>query len=295
VNGFLAELGKKLAERWVALLVLPGLLFTATATVAALLGHGNWADVGILGQRLGLLVPADTGASGGLSRTVLLLVVLLAASFGSGLCAHALATPVEHALAGHWPALLRRAALACTRRRHDAWKRANDDWEGARNDVDRDRLAALAERRNRIALIEPISATWIGDRLSAPSVRVRNEYGVDLTFAWPRLWLLLPDSTRSPLVTGRRQLDDAATLGGWALLYLALGVVWWPSAIVGVVVGLVAWRRCRSAADVYANLVEAAVDVHLDDLVDRFTNERGVRPTRPQWGNQLTERFRKGI
>jgi hypothetical protein len=56
-----------------------------------------------------------------------------------------------------------------------------------------------------------------------------------------------------------------------------------PSAIVGIVVGLVAWRRCRSAAEVYADLVEAAVDVHLDDLVDRFTNDQGVRPTRPYW------------
>jgi hypothetical protein len=295
VNGFLAELGKKLAERWVALLVLPGLVFTATATVAVLLGHANWADAAMLGQRLGALVPADTGASGGLSRTVLLLVVLLVAAFAAGLCAHTLATPVEHAMAGRWSALLRRPAAARTRRRRDAWKRADDDCERARVAGDRDRLAALIERRNRIALIEPVSATWIGDRLGAPAVRVRQEYGVDLSFVWPRLWLMLPDSTRIPLATSRRHVDDSTTLGGWALLYLALGALWWPSAVVGVVVWLVAWRRCRAAADVYADLVEAAVDVHLDELVDRFTDEKGVRPARPHWGNQITERFRKGI
>jgi hypothetical protein len=295
VNAFVTEIGKKLAERWVALLVLPGLLFTATSAAAALLGHRHWADLGMLGQRLGQLVPPDAGASGDLSRTVLLLLVLLVASVGSGLLANALTTPVEHALAGRWPAPLRRPARACTRRRRAAWMRANQEWERARDAGERDRLAELAERRNRIALIEPINATWIGDRLDAPTLRVHQEYGVDLTFLWPRLWLLLPESSRTPLTVGRRQLDDAATLGGWALLYLALGAVWWPSAIIGAVLGLIGWRRCRSAADVYAGLVEAAVDVHLEELVDRFTDDQGVRPARPHWGQQITERFRKGI
>jgi hypothetical protein len=46
---------------------------------------------------------------------------------------------------------------------------------------------------------------------------------------------------------------------------------------------------------VYADLVEAAVDVHLDGLLAQFVDERGVRPARPRWGHQLTERFRKGI
>jgi hypothetical protein len=173
--------------------------------------------------------------------------------------------------------------------------RANEEWERARDAGQRDRLAELAARRNRIALIEPINATWVGDRLDAPAMRVHQEYGVDLTFLWPRLWLLLPDTSRTPLADGRRQLDDAARLGGWALLYLALGAVWWPSAIIGVVAGLVARQRFRSAADVYAGLVEAAVDVHLEDLVDRFTDDQGVRPTRPHWGQQITERFRKGM
>ncbi|MER5626420.1 hypothetical protein ABT061_35860 [Streptosporangium sp. NPDC002544] len=35
MNGFLSEIGKKLAERWVTLLALPGLLYLA----AAMVGH----------------------------------------------------------------------------------------------------------------------------------------------------------------------------------------------------------------------------------------------------------------
>ncbi|GAA5133915.1 hypothetical protein [Pseudonocardia adelaidensis] len=126
-------------------------------------------------------------------------------------------------------------------------------------------------------------------------MRIHQEYGLDLTFLWPRLWLLLPESSRTPLVDARQQLDDAARLGGWALLYLALGAVWWPSAIIGVVAGLVGRQRYRTAADVYAGLVEAAVDVHREELVDRFSDGQGVPPTSRNLGREITERFRKGI
>ncbi len=295
MNGFLAELGKKLADRWVALLVLPGLLFTTVATAAVTLGQRHWADVSMLGHLMRRLATAGTDRTDNLTRTVLLLVILLLASFASGLLARALGTPVEHALAGRWPPGFRRLKIACTRRRRDAWARANQEWERARAAGERHNLGELIRRRNRIALIEPRHATWIGDRLSAPAIRVRKEYGLDLTFTWPRLWLLLPETTRDPLAESRRRLDDATTLGGWAVLYFVLGALWWPAAVFGVGIGMVAWRRSRVAADVYADLIEAAVDVHIDDLWKRFADDQGVQPTRPQWGKQITERFRKGI
>lgn len=106
---------------------------------------------------------------------------------------------------------------------------------------------------------------------------------MDLAVLWPRLWLLLPDSSRTPLADARRHLDEAARLGGWALLYLQLGTVWWPSVVIGVVAGLVAHQRYRSAADVYAGLVEPAVDVHLDEL--RFPTVSTCGP-RPHWGSR---------
>jgi hypothetical protein len=292
MTGFLAELGKKLADRWMALLVLPGLLFTAVAAAAVTLGQRHWADTGALTGRLGRLAAAGTNPPDGLTRTVLLLVALLLAAFASGLLARALATPVEHALSGRWPRGFGALAAPLTRHRRRAWARADERCRGA---GDSDDLGALARRRNGIALTEPRWPTWTGDRLAAPALRVRDEYGLDLSFAWSRLWLLLPETTRAPLTEGRRRLDDATTLGGWALLYLALGAVWWPAAVVGAAVWLVAWRRSRAAAAVYADLVEAAVDVHVADLLERFADDSGVRPARPQWGAAITERFRKGV
>lgn len=278
MTGFLAGLGQKLAERWVALLVLPGLLFTGVATVAVVLGHGHWSDFGLLTRRL-----AGVGSQGSLVRTVVLLVALLVASVGTGLVAQSLGKPVEYLLVGRWPRWL---ANRLTERRKAAWHLLDDEYTADTKRVE------LAVARNRVSLVPPASPTWLGDRLRAPSVRVRNEYGLDLAAAWSRLWLLLPDTTREPLTQSRRRFDDATAIGGWGVLYLLLGAVWWPSAVVAVCLALVAWRRARATGDVYAELVEAAVDVHLDDLLDRFADDK--RPISPQRGRAVTERFRKG-
>src|SRR6185312_7274880 len=45
VNALLQELGKKLAEKWVTLLVLPGILLAATTLVALTLGHARALDL----------------------------------------------------------------------------------------------------------------------------------------------------------------------------------------------------------------------------------------------------------
>ncbi|GAB3477866.1 hypothetical protein [Amycolatopsis cihanbeyliensis] len=272
MTGFLTELGRKLAERWVATLVLPGLVCTAVTAIAVTLGHGNWADTGMLWRRLTEFTATGSGTrqQTELLRTVVLLLVLLLASVATGLLARALAAPAESLLSGRWPSFLRPLASALTRRRRLRWQRADERGEDA--------------ERNRIALAEPRCATWIGDRPRAPDIRVYREYGLDLAAAWSRLWLLVPDTTRVPLAEARHRLDEATTLGGWAALYLMLGTVWWPAGVLGLVVAIIAWRRARLAAEGYADLVEACVDVHLYDLLDRFRDEDGTPADQPAAG-----------
>ncbi|SDJ32961.1 hypothetical protein SAMN05421874_101458 [Nonomuraea maritima] len=291
MTGFLAELGKKVAERWVALLVLPGLVFTAVAAAALVLGQRDWADTALLWRRLLALTAAAGAQQDGPLRTVVVLVGLLVAATAGAFVARALGRPVEHLLSGRWPFFARRAARALTERRRGKWRRLDREYRDALDGGDHPRLGELAEARNAVALTEPRCPTWIGDRLHAPARRTSKQYGLDLTAAWPRLWLLLPDSAREPLTESRRRLDEATVLGGWAVLYAALGVVWWPSAVIGLVVGLVAWRRSRDAAEVYAELVEATVDVYLHELLERFDDE--TRPVRPARGKTVSERFRK--
>ncbi|QWF84914.1 hypothetical protein [Amycolatopsis sp. CA-230715] len=280
MTGFLAELGKKLAERWVAALVLPGALFVSLAVVAGLLGHRRWADAGLLWQRLDQFT--GTGQQG--SRMLLLVLALLVASAGAGLAARALGRPVERALSGRWPRPLAPLSTALTDRRNRRWHALDAAAEDPRKRL----------RRNAISLAEPRFPTWLGDRLAAAMDRVWKEYGLDGS-SWSRFWLLLPESTRGQLAEARQRLDDATALGGWAVLYVALGAVWWPSAVLGCCLGLIAWRRARVTGEVYADLVEAAYDVHLPDLLDRLADDGGLRPVNRQLGMQLTERFHKGF
>ena len=45
MNAFFNELDKRVAERWVSLLVLPSVLFLATAAAGALLGYAHALDM----------------------------------------------------------------------------------------------------------------------------------------------------------------------------------------------------------------------------------------------------------
>lgn len=50
----------------------------------------------------------------------------------------------------------------------------------------------------------------MGDRIHALETVALNRYGLDLTFAWPRLWLMLPDTTRSEITTANAAFVAAA-------------------------------------------------------------------------------------
>ncbi|MBM7053936.1 hypothetical protein [Streptomyces durocortorensis] len=104
-------------------------------------------------------------------------------------------------------------------------------------------------------------------------MRVYGRYGLDLEPTWPRLWALLPETLRADVISARQAYDSAARLAGWALLYAALAVLWWPSALAGAAVLVTAVARARDAASLLATLVETAVDLHLTDLAERL----GVR------------------
>ncbi|MET9767298.1 hypothetical protein [Streptomyces sp. NPDC006415] len=104
-------------------------------------------------------------------------------------------------------------------------------------------------------------------------MRVHGRYGLDLEPTWPRLWALLPETLRADVISARQAYDSAARLAGWALLYAALAVLWWPSALAGAAVLVTAVARARDAASLLATLVETAVDLHLTDLAERL----GVR------------------
>jgi hypothetical protein len=286
VTSFLAELGKRLAERWLTLLVLPGLLYLGAVATVAVLGGLHWATA----DRLLAGVPPPV-ADQPVVTVAVAAVALLLASAAVGLAAQTVGALVDHVWTSAWPKPFVVLVAPLTQWRRRRWRQAHRRFIAATDERRRDKLAA---ERNRIGLSLPEYPTWIGDRLAAMDGRIWNEYGLDLTSCWPRLWLVLPDSTRIAVDTARGALLASTVLAGWAALYLLLGILWWPAVLVGVVVGVTSWRRARSAAAALGDLIESAVDVHGPALATALGFPLPDNRISPSIGKQISERCRKG-
>ena len=296
MTGFVASLGAKLAERWLAALVLPGVVFVAAVVVAVRLGHGHWADVGRLGDDVNRFAESSAARSTG---SVLLIAVGVVAG---SVAAAALAQALRHAVVRIWTGGWGRLGAPLVRGRQRRWTEAADRYTAALKEKARAKragetslpdIAALAAARDRIALTRPSLPTWIGDRMLAADARVRGAYDLDLASAWPRLWLLLPDDTRTPVTTARTEFAAAARTGAWGTLYLLVGAVWWPAALIGAGAWLTAWWQGRAAIATLADLVEAAVDLHATTLATAL-GHTPEGPFTPADGVTITRLLRKG-
>ncbi|MFD3998879.1 hypothetical protein [Streptomyces sp. NPDC058548] len=332
---FLATLGGKLADTWVSLLVLPGLLYLAVVSGASVLGHGHALDHGLLTARIDAL--ADDPAAHAPGTVIVFGLLILVAAAGVSRLAAALGAGVERLWLGDWPAPLRPAARALTRRRTARWEAADaahrravtarallaasDGRDAAAPDLAGTACPAttqegpattpedpaaldtarrtqedpaaldtvgLNEARNRIALTRPARPTWMGDRLIAADARVHRTYRIDLVSAWPRLWLLLPDTAHAEVQAARSALTASARRAAWGLLYVLPALWWWPAALIAAVTWTGAWRQGRVAVHEFAELVESAVDLHGRDLAaalgipceERLTATTGLAITR---------------
>ncbi|WP_134653843.1 hypothetical protein [Streptomyces sp. H23] len=299
-SGFLSALGGRIAERWLAALALPGLLFLSAATTAVVLGHGHWSDLGRLRDWLDTL--ADSPASHSAGTVVLVAAGVLAGAAGTGAAAQSLGTGVELLWCAepHGPVLRRLAD-----RRSRRWRAADAAFRTALVTAgraritgadDADRLANVAERRHadreRIASAPPRHPFWTGDRLAAPAQRLWRAQRLDLAAAWPHLWLLASDGTRAELQAARLRLTTAARLCAWGAGYLVLALWWWPAGLAGVVAVASGVRRGRAAAEAFAELTEALADLHVRDLATALGVESaGVDD--PGLGERLTRLLRK--
>ncbi|MFF4125331.1 hypothetical protein ACFYYP_17535 [Microbispora rosea] len=312
MGGLLAELGKKLAERWLTLLVLPGALYLATLITAVTLGHARPIDEHLMATRLDQwAMPGRTG------RVVVLLAAFLLGSAAAGVAAQALAAMVERVwLAegwGSWPPPLRQAAARLTRRRRSRWSGAVKGYHEAREEAaaalararleeapasgapgraaSLSRLDAARRRLRDIGTEEPERPTWMGDRMQAVAIRLDRELDLDLATVWPYLWLTAPETVRTEITAARETLGRATTLAGWGVLYAAVGALWWPGLIIAAAVFGTGWRRARTAVDAYAELVEATVRLRTAALAGDLGLEH-TGPLGPATGKAVTDLLR---
>ncbi|MET9064332.1 hypothetical protein [Streptosporangium sandarakinum] len=338
MTGFLDELGKKLAERWFTLLVLPGLVYLIFVAGAVTLGHSHPFDPVVLRDAADRLAARPAASAPG--TVALGATAVLAAAAAAGLAAGVLGRLAERAWSfpGH-----RRPARLLAERRRRRWReadarvhrmvvaavRAQTSGPAAAGPAKEapattgpakktqattgpakeapaavgrpaeeaaeeaaEGLAEAISARNAIALCLPRHATWIGDRLYAMDRRVHDAYDLDLTGAWPRLWLVIPDTARAELTAARDAHAAAARLAGWAVLYLSVAAVWWPAVLVATVVGATAWARARATTASLADLVEASVDLYGRDLAVQL-GLPGDGPMSRETGLAITSVLRK--
>lgn len=308
MSGFWSGLAGKLAERWLTLLVLPGVFYLAVAATAHTLGQSHALDLHKLTTTITTWTkdPAATTTGG----QVVLLAAILTGAAAAGLAAQALAALTERlALAPDWrtwPRPLRRLAGRRTRKRHEPWISAHTTYHQLREAAETrhaDRTqppqtsaelaAARADRyaadrkRGRIGLEEPDRPTWSGDRLHAVTVRLDRDLHLHLPIVWPYLWTVLPDTARTELTTARTTLTQATTLTAWALLYLPLTLWWWPTFFLAAGIAVTGWRHTRTATDTYAQLLEATTRIHLTTLATSLGITHTDTPT-PALGDTLT-------
>ncbi|MFD4244040.1 hypothetical protein ACFWP3_20935 [Streptomyces sp. NPDC058525] len=299
VNSFLSELGKRLAERWFSVLVLPGALYLALAVVAHTLGHNRPFDLPFLIDRI--TAWASTPAAGTLGGQIMSLVAVLAGSAAVGLVARSLSALVERATLAadwrDWPSPLRRYVSRLVRRRQESWTTRAAAWHQLRRDAldgavrgertDSSERHAAYRAMSRISAERPDRPTWCGDRLHAAAIRLERDFHLQLDVVWPHVWLILPDSARSEITAAGQGINRATARTAWAVLCLVLALVWWPAAAVAAVLFLSGHRGCRAATDLYALLLESAAQLHIRDLAERLgldgtgtPEETGERVTR---------------
>lgn len=242
IDALLGEAGRRLSDRWLTRALLPGLLWCAIAAFAVLPGRGTVVDV------RGAALAAARALDHLREHTSLAVVcglLALAAATGAAAGAQAIGALARLAWLGSWPGPARRVAAALTGRRRAAALR---------------RLEAGG--RALPAAYLPARPTWIADRIRLTDDRIFAQYGLRLGLVWPRLWLLLEPDARNQVTRARDRFEQAGVLAGWAVLYLVPAPWWWPALPIGLGLGALAWWRARSAAALFADIVEATVDLH---------------------------------
>ncbi|MFE3196320.1 hypothetical protein ACFXHA_45495 [Nocardia sp. NPDC059240] len=284
MNGLWSELGKKLAERWLSLLVLPGVLYLAVVAVGITLKHSHALDIGELREQIAAAAsnPAVTSTSG----QVLVLTSLLICAAAVGLGAEAIGTFIERiTLAARWqqlPPPFRHAVAGWVSWRQKRWDTAHRTYHLERRRFDAAAAANLAAEpspkpihkaartRVRISLERPERPTWSGDRIQAAVLRLDRDYQIDLNTVWPHLWLALPDPVRDQVNQARAAMSRSATLEAWALMYLPLSIWWWPAGPLSFVLAITASRRFHTSTDTYAQLLEATMRLHATTLAEQL-------------------------
>jgi hypothetical protein len=311
---FFSAIGGKLSDR-LAAISAPALIFWLGGLLAWSCANGG-------GHALAR--PATWLSRQATFAQVVIIAVVLAGIAASALLVSLLTTPALRLLEGYWPGwagpLRRRLVERAILRGADTdeqWQRVaaqlfeTDPDEAPDAGPDKaaraKQVAARAEllaaygrleraRERRPSRPDLYLPTRTGNILRASETRPRDRYGLDAVAVWPRLWLVLPDSTRLEISGARTALDAAVAASIWGVLFL----VFIPWTILALPIGLavaaaavLVWVPAR--AWVFCQLVVAAFDVHRTLLYQQLRWPLPVTPYDERLrGEEVSRYLQKG-
>ncbi|MGI5243004.1 hypothetical protein [Dactylosporangium sp. CA-139066] len=205
------------------------------------------------------------------------LLLLLAAVVSVGLILQPLQLVLLRLLEGYWPARLsgppRRRQLRRRARLAAAAALPERPEDLAAEEVNRIGLAGT-RLRLRYPAADQVRATALGNALAAAEGRAGARFGWDAVVAWPRLYPLLGDRTRTIVDDRRDTVDAAARLAVVAALTTVVTVAllgasggWIALTLVPLAVSWLSYRGAVQAAIAYGESVEVAFDLHRFDLL----------------------------
>lgn len=129
-------------------------------------------------------------------------------------------------------------------------------------DSERFEQRALEDRLNIRASQRRSRPTQLGDILSATATRLPDKYGLNVDVCFPRLWLLMPEHTRTELTNAREALDTGARVWIWGILFFLWTLAAWWATLVAIMIIWCSYRSMVLAARNYSDLLESAFDLH---------------------------------
>jgi hypothetical protein len=255
---FLEGFSGNLADEWIKTLFTPAFVFWLGGGLAALQRWG-WDAAVVEFQKLREPLPLVLG----------ILVLLTVAA--SGFVVQQFDFTVLRLLEGYWPGWLNPLAGWLVKGQRRRFKRIDQQLQT----LNRQGLATLTPQEREAYIqadldlgefpeVGRLLPTRLGNILRAAEDHCAAKYGLDAIICWPRLWLLLPEATKTELSQARQQLNGTVRIWVWGMLFLIwapLFGIWWPLPL-GLGTAWLAHRWLIQTARVYGDLIEAAFDLY---------------------------------
>lgn len=282
------KLGEGLAEKWLLTVFSPAFIFW----IGGLFAYRSGTNVGFDQLQVSFENQSLLG------QLIWILVFLSLVIFSATIVQYLQEIGVQIA-EGYWPRPLRKLRFTRASNWKEKISKKHDEWQSLQDAVT---STDVSKRRQLEAelLMFPVEEdnfmpTLFGNLMRATEEYPSIRYGLDAVVCWPRLYLLFPEETREEIDEAREKINQNARLLIWSTLFL-VWALWWPWAILTIIVLWIAYRGMVLAGRIYGDLVRASFDLYRFDIYRALGWPLPERPLDEELcGKQLTEYLYRGV